>query len=140
MWDLSSLTRDQTHAPCIGSLESWPLNRQGSCPLLLNILVGIGGKVAVLNLCILDTMKRKGEKKESEMATERKKRYSGDSRLPGYVLRTRLPTNGVSETSGSSGIGLRSGFLEARSLSPYRDFWTPFLFPFPFFFLQPFKT
>ena len=22
MWDLSSLTRDQTHAPCIGSMES----------------------------------------------------------------------------------------------------------------------
>ena len=60
--------------------------------------------------------------------------------LPGHILWTRLPTNGVSETSGSSGIGLRSGFLEAMSLSPYKDFWTPFLFPFPFFFLQLFKA
>lgn len=37
-----------------------------------------------------------------------------------------LPAPGVggiiSESSGSSGIGLRSGFFEARSLSPYKDF------------------
>ena len=26
----SSLTRERTHAPCIGSIESWPLNHQGS--------------------------------------------------------------------------------------------------------------
>ena len=30
MWDLSSLTRDQTRAPCIGSAESSPLDHQGS--------------------------------------------------------------------------------------------------------------
>ena len=30
MRDLSSLTRDQTHAPCVGSTESQPLDRQGS--------------------------------------------------------------------------------------------------------------
>ena len=29
-WDLSSPTRDWTHAPCIGSLESKPLDCQGS--------------------------------------------------------------------------------------------------------------
>ena len=30
MQDLSSLTRDQTQAPCIGSVESQPLDHQGS--------------------------------------------------------------------------------------------------------------
>ena len=30
MQDLSSPTRDQTHAPCIGSTESQPLDHQGS--------------------------------------------------------------------------------------------------------------
>ena len=30
MWDLSSLTRDQTHTPSSGSTESWPLDLQGS--------------------------------------------------------------------------------------------------------------
>ena len=42
MWDLSSLIRDQTYTPCIGSSESWPWALQGSspvcsltCPLLL---------------------------------------------------------------------------------------------------------
>ena len=30
MWDLSSLTRDQTYAPCSGSTESQPLDLQGS--------------------------------------------------------------------------------------------------------------
>ena len=30
MWDLSSLTRDQTCAPCIGSADSKPLDDQGS--------------------------------------------------------------------------------------------------------------
>ena len=30
MWDPSSLTRDQTLAPCIGSTESQSLDRQGS--------------------------------------------------------------------------------------------------------------
>ena len=35
----SSLTRDQTRAPCTGSLESQPLDHQGSpCAHLLNIL------------------------------------------------------------------------------------------------------
>lgn len=29
-WDLSYLTRDQTLAPCIGSVESYPLNYQVS--------------------------------------------------------------------------------------------------------------
>ena len=32
MWDLSSPTRDQTCVPCIGSVESYPLDRQGSPP------------------------------------------------------------------------------------------------------------
>ena len=30
MWDLSSPTRGQTHAPCTGSMESQPLDHQGS--------------------------------------------------------------------------------------------------------------
>ena len=30
LWDLSSQTRDQTHIPCSGSLESQPLDWQGS--------------------------------------------------------------------------------------------------------------
>ena len=30
MWDLGSLTRDRTHTPCIGSMESYPVDRQGS--------------------------------------------------------------------------------------------------------------
>ena len=29
MWDLSSLTRDRTHALCRGSVDSWALNHQG---------------------------------------------------------------------------------------------------------------
>ena len=29
MWDPSSLTRDQTYTPCIGSTESQPLDHQG---------------------------------------------------------------------------------------------------------------
>lgn len=29
MWDFSSLTKDRTHAPCSGSMESQPLERQG---------------------------------------------------------------------------------------------------------------
>ena len=34
-WDLSSLTRDWTRAPCIGSMESKPLGHQGSPKTLL---------------------------------------------------------------------------------------------------------
>ena len=30
MWDLSFLTRDQTHVPCSGSIEYWSLDHQGS--------------------------------------------------------------------------------------------------------------
>ena len=30
MWVPSSLTKNWTQAPCIGSVESWPLNHQGS--------------------------------------------------------------------------------------------------------------
>ena len=30
MWDLSSLTRDRTHAPWGGSMESWTLDHEGS--------------------------------------------------------------------------------------------------------------
>ena len=30
VWDLVPQTRDQTHALCIGSTESYPLDRQGS--------------------------------------------------------------------------------------------------------------
>ena len=33
MWDLSSLTRDRTCTPCIGSAKSQPLDPQGS-PLI----------------------------------------------------------------------------------------------------------
>ena len=45
MQDLSSLTRDQTCAPCSGSVESQPLNHQGNpfflptCSLLLRLEV-----------------------------------------------------------------------------------------------------
>lgn len=35
------------------------------------------------------------------------------------------------KTSGISGIGLRRGFLEAISLSPYKDFFTFFFLLFP---------
>lgn len=80
-------------------------------------------------------------RKESEMATKREKRCNvTKNMLPGYTLRTRLPSKGASEASGSSGIGLKSGFLEATALSPYKDFWAPLLFPFPFFFLRLFKA
>ena len=30
MWDLSFPTRDETRTPCTGSMESWPLDHQGS--------------------------------------------------------------------------------------------------------------
>ena len=30
LWDLVPLTRGQTWTPCIGSMESWPLDHQGS--------------------------------------------------------------------------------------------------------------
>ena len=30
MWDLSSLTRDQTSAPCSGSIDPLPVDHQGS--------------------------------------------------------------------------------------------------------------
>ena len=30
IWDLSSLTKDQTCAPCIGNVESYPLDHFGS--------------------------------------------------------------------------------------------------------------
>ena len=36
MWDLSSSTRDKTHAPCSRSVASWPLDRQGN-PLVLSL-------------------------------------------------------------------------------------------------------
>ena len=86
-------------------------------------------------------MKRKGEEKRVKWQQRgRRDTMVTKNTLPGCILRMRLPTNGVSETSGSSGIGLKSGFFEAMSLSPYKDFWTPLLFPFPFFFLQLFKT
>ena len=42
MWDLGSLTRDGTHASCIGSAESQPLDREGSprpCIFLLGNFV-----------------------------------------------------------------------------------------------------
>ena len=39
MWDLSSLTRDQTQAPCIGNTESLPLHYQGSPAFLLKIIL-----------------------------------------------------------------------------------------------------
>ena len=29
LWDLSSLTRDQVHAPCTGNMESQPLDHKG---------------------------------------------------------------------------------------------------------------
>ena len=35
MWDLSSPTRDQTHTPCTGRAESYPLDCQGSPPCFL---------------------------------------------------------------------------------------------------------
>ena len=35
MWDLSSTTRDRICTPCIGSVESWPLDLQGS-PFFVN--------------------------------------------------------------------------------------------------------
>ena len=35
-WDLSSSTRDQTHAPCSGSMESQPLDHQRSSSFLSN--------------------------------------------------------------------------------------------------------
>ena len=37
MWDLSSLTRDQTHAPCSGSTESKQLDHQGSPTSILSL-------------------------------------------------------------------------------------------------------
>ena len=36
MWDRVSLTNNQTYAPCIGKMESSPLDHQGSPKSLLN--------------------------------------------------------------------------------------------------------
>lgn len=69
---------------------------------------------------------------------KRKDKQQEQAKIPEYGLRT-LGRAGDTETSGSSGIGLRSGFLEAMSLSPYKDFSTPF-FLFAFFFLPLLKT
>ena len=35
MWDLSSLARNRTHAPCIGSVESYSLDCQGNPKIFL---------------------------------------------------------------------------------------------------------
>ena len=44
IWDLSSLIRDQTLTLCIGSMESLPLNHQGS-PKLVLFLVAHSGQL-----------------------------------------------------------------------------------------------
>ena len=43
MWDLSSLSRGWTCAPCIGSMDSWPLDHQGSPwdPLVFSVCVAV---------------------------------------------------------------------------------------------------
>ena len=57
MWDLSSLTRDQTHAPCSGSTEPQPLNHQGRpCRHILKSFIVSWHKLdspEILNLLIL---------------------------------------------------------------------------------------
>lgn len=42
--------------------------------------------------------------------------------IPEHIIPAPGVEGVISGTSGSSGIGLRSGFLEAMSLSPYKDF------------------
>ena len=41
LWDLSSLTRDQTHGPCSGSTESKPLDSQG-IPIIQQMFIEHG--------------------------------------------------------------------------------------------------
>ena len=72
VWDLSSPTRNQTHAPCIGSTESSPLDFQGSpyhrtvnqvpCAIQEDLIVFIPPEHNSLHLltCIL-LNKRKGK-------------------------------------------------------------------------------
>ena len=57
MWDLISPARDRTHAPCIGSAESSPVDLQGSPPYLFNsglcpriIRLGLILRIAILFL------------------------------------------------------------------------------------------
>ena len=45
MWDLSSPTRDQTHAPCSGTMESKPLDSQGSPNPLILLTICVPGIV-----------------------------------------------------------------------------------------------
>ena len=52
----SSLTRDQTRAPCLGSSESYPLRHQGS-PNLLILIVIVKYKATELLQCALCCVK-----------------------------------------------------------------------------------
>ena len=60
MWDLSlshvgssSLTRDRTQAPCIGSMESWPLDTEKSLNcFLINSLSSVGSQLCLLSSCL----------------------------------------------------------------------------------------
>lgn len=70
---------------------------------------------------------------------KRNSNKEGEEKRPENFLRTHGTEGDISQTSGSSGIGLRSGFLDAISLSPYRVFSTPF-FLLAFFFRQLFKA
>lgn len=45
-----------------------------------------------------------------------------EGQVPDHILQGPGAEGVVSETSGSSGIGLSRGFLEAMSLFPYKDF------------------
>lgn len=53
---------------------------------------------------------------------ERIKPKQEKNKIPERIVPAPGAEGVISETSGSSGIGLRSGFLEAMSLSPYKDF------------------
>lgn len=73
----------------------------------------------------------KGKRENMEGVKENKLRLRD---APEHVLWVQSARAVISETSGSSGIGLRSGFLDAISLFPYKHFSTLF-FPLLFFFL-----
>ena len=53
MWDLTSLTRDQTHIPCIGSMElnTGPPGKSQVLSLLPNSLGFLGGSVVKESTC-----------------------------------------------------------------------------------------
>lgn len=51
MWDFGSLTRDRTCAPCIGSVESSPLDYQGS-PRIFFFNLRLNSIFIIYDMCV----------------------------------------------------------------------------------------